>query len=148
MSHKKILPVFIPFAGCKHRCVYCNQYKITGALGGNIAESAASQIYQYLSFSSSWDELAFYGGSFSCLPERDRLALYKTAKENGFKVLRFSTTPDCITDEILLEAKQHGVKTIELGIQSLSERVLRLNKRPYSFEECVEAVKKVRRGFN
>lgn len=146
-SHKKILPVFIPFAGCRNRCVYCNQHKITGTGGSGLIENAARQIEEYLTYSDTWDELAFYGGSFTCLPEKDRTALYSLAHSQGFRTLRFSTSPDCVGKDVLDEADSWGVRTVELGVQSLSDKVLRLNKRPYDSEGCIEAVRAVQERF-
>ncbi|MCD8492684.1 MAG: radical SAM protein [Geovibrio sp.] len=144
---KKILPVFIPFAGCRNRCVYCNQHKITGTGGSSLIENAARQIEEYLTYSDTWDELAFYGGSFTCLPEKDRTALYSLAHSKGFRTLRFSTSPDCVGKDVLDEADSWGVRTVELGVQSLSDKVLRLNKRPYDSEGCIEAVRAVQERF-
>ncbi|QAR31911.1 radical SAM protein [Geovibrio thiophilus] len=146
-SHKKILPVFIPFAGCRNRCIYCNQHKITGTGGCGLTESAERQIDKYLTYSSTWDELAFYGGSFTCLPQKDRTALYSLAHARGFNALRFSTSPDCVGEDVLDEAEACGVRTVELGVQSLSETVLRMNKRPYDAAACLEAVKAVQKRF-
>jgi histone acetyltransferase (RNA polymerase elongator complex component) len=144
---RRILPVFIPFAGCRNRCVYCNQNRITGTGSGSLLENASRQISDYLSYSDKWDELAFYGGSFTCIPQKDRLALYELAREKGFDRLRFSTSPDCVGNDVLDEAEAFGVRTVELGVQSLSDGVLSLNKRPYDAETCLKAIKSVSRRF-
>lgn len=135
----RILPVFITFAGCTSRCVYCNQHRITGVRPSNVISSARQQISECLSMDAKWTELAFYGGSFSCLPDGIRSELYKLAKETGINTLRFSTSPDCINQKILDESVRNGVKTIELGVQSLDDTVLKANKRPYLASECEAA---------
>jgi histone acetyltransferase (RNA polymerase elongator complex component) len=143
----KILPVFIPFAGCRNRCVYCNQSRITGVASGSLIESASEQISKCLSWRTEWSELAYYGGSFTCLDRDTRLSLYNLAHSKEFSVLRFSTSPDCVNAEVLSEAYDNGVRTVELGVQSLSDDVLRLNKRPYKAETAIEAVKAVQKRF-
>lgn len=143
----KILPVFVPFAGCRNRCIYCNQLKITGQSNGELIESARRQIDFCLSYSGSWNELAFYGGSFTLIPQQDRLGLYNLAHEKGFTNLRFSTSPNGINEEVLLEAESYGVKTIELGVQSLSDKVLKLNKRPYDSTQCFNALSMLKDRF-
>lgn len=141
----RILPVFIPFAGCRQRCVYCSQNSITGHTSTEIVSSAERQIKDYLGISSNWDELAYYGGSFTCLPEALRLKLYSLAHRYGFRKLRFSTSPDCVTNENMAEAAENGVDTVEIGVQSLDGEVLRLNKRPCGAEETIEAMKTVKK---
>jgi len=87
-----------------------------------------------------WTELAFYGGSFTCLPNEIRLKLYSLAQETGIKRLRFSTSPDCINEKVLSEALSFGVKTVEIGVQSLDDFILKVNRRPYLSAECEKAV--------
>jgi histone acetyltransferase (RNA polymerase elongator complex component) len=45
--------------------------------------------------------------------------------------IRISTRPDKISEKILAELKENGVKTIELGIQSFSDSVLTATNRGY-----------------
>lgn len=137
----KILPVFISFAGCRQRCIYCNQNGITGLKPEEIIQSAQSQIDQYQKYSEKWEEIAFYGGSFTCLPVEIQLKLYKMADDAGIGVKRFSTGPDCINDENMALAAENGVKTVEIGVQSLDDAVLRANNRPCDAENTVKAVK-------
>lgn len=144
----KILPVFISFAGCTSRCIYCDQHKITGIKPENLIKSAENQIKEYLTMSVDWGELAFFGGSFTCLPKEIRLSLYKLAEETGINRLRFSTSPDCINSEVLDEASENGVEIIELGVQSLDDDVLKANRRPYSSSECLTAFELIKKnGF-
>lgn len=146
-SPNKILPVFVPFAGCRNRCVYCSQTKITGQSTGNLLGNAEEQIKAHLEYSSVWSELAFYGGSFTLIPQNERLALYSLAREKGFQTLRFSTSPDGINEGVLKEAEGFGVRTVELGVQSLSDNVLRLNKRPYTSAQCLKALEMLKGRF-
>lgn len=81
----KILPVFITFAGCTSRCIYCNQHRITGIQQSDVITSAKKQIDECISMGVEWTELAFYGGSFSCLPSDIRDDLYALAHQTGIK---------------------------------------------------------------
>jgi len=140
----KILPVFISFAGCTSRCIYCNQNKITGIKSSDVIKSAENQINENLKYDVQWSELAYYGGSFSCLPADIRHGLYELAHNSGINRLRFSTSPDCISEDILTEAVDNRVKTIELGVQSLDDLVLKANKRPYDSAQFMRSYKLVR----
>jgi len=145
----KILPVFIPFSGCKTKCVYCNQNSISGQFVKNLHENVLEQIEYFLRFNTKWDEISFFGGSFSCLPEESRLSLYNIARQKGLLSIRFSTRPDCISEEMLSEFKVNNVKVIELGIQSLSDKVLASNNRPYSKDLALESIDKLTKaGFD
>jgi histone acetyltransferase (RNA polymerase elongator complex component) len=61
--------------------------------------------------------------------------LYQLAKP--YKV-RVSTSPDTISREFALEANEN-IGTVELGVQSMSEKVLSMNKRNYKPSEVTEA---------
>jgi histone acetyltransferase (RNA polymerase elongator complex component) len=134
-----ILPVFIPFAGCKSRCVYCDQNIITGKSINSIIDDVKKQIDYYLSINTQWDEISFYGGSFTCLDYKVREELYKIS-HNNFSKIRFSTRPDCLSFDMLDEFYENGVKTVELGIQSLSSNVLLKNNRPYDHKIAENAI--------
>lgn len=140
MKHK-ILPVFIPFAGCLNRCIFCDQRAITGISSGINRESIQSQIQTYLSYSDYWDEIAFYGGSFTCLSKSERALMYEIAEENNFATIRVSTRPDCIFPEIVSECVAHRVQFIEIGVQTLNDVALEMNKRPYVSADVFNAIR-------
>ena len=124
-----ILPIFIPHAGCPHQCVFCNQKKISGQHSAALA-SAREQIARWRSWlrPSLAHEAAFYGGSFTGLPlelQRELLQLTDELLAEGFiGSVRLSTRPDYIDAERLQLLKEHHVELVELGVQSLDDKVL------------------------
>ena len=62
-----------------------------------------------------------------------QLELLKTAypyvRNKEVSGIRISTRPDYISPEILDRLKQYGVSTIELGVQSMDDEVLRFSGR-------------------
>lgn len=58
--------------------------------------------------------------------------------------LTIETRPDLITRKALLELRLQGVTKIQLGIQSLDDRILALNHRGHTAGEALEAVKLAR----
>ncbi len=58
--------------------------------------------------------------------------------------LVIETRPDLINSDNLIEMRKQGVTKMQLGIQSMDNRVLRLNKRGHSAEEAEEAIRLVR----
>ena len=123
-----ILPIFIPHAGCPHQCVFCNQKKISGQHSAAL-ESAKEQIKRWRSWlrPSLAHEAAFYGGSFTGLPlelQRELLQLTDALLAEGFiGSVRLSTRPDYIDAERLQLLKEHHVELVELGVQSLDDKV-------------------------
>lgn len=144
-----ILPIFIPHAGCPHQCVFCNQKTISGQK--NAAESGArEQIARWLQWlrPSLENEAAFYGGSFTALDSdlQERL-LFLTDEllERGIiGSVRLSTRPDYIDDKKLELLKKHGVRLVELGVQSLDDRVLEAAGRGHTAADVVQAMKRMR----
>lgn len=137
----KILPVFIPFYGCKSRCIYCNQHAVTGTESDNILLSARNQISGWMDRETRWDEIAFYGGNFANLPESVRKELYEMS--NGLPV-RYSACPDSFTDALENEIKTYNVSTVEFGVQSLSDSVLKSNSRNYTYIMIRDLFKRLR----
>lgn len=137
----KILPVFIPFIGCKNRCLFCNQQAITCQTIENIFSDCEDQIKKYIGFSNDWSEIAFFGGSFTCIDKDIRQKLYSIARDYNFKDVRISTRPDCIDEKIIEELKQNGVKVVEIGVQSTSKNVLEKNGRNYTRQEIFNTFK-------
>lgn len=150
-----IVPFFIPHSGCPHQCVFCNQKTITGEHGRPNPAFIVGKITEYLRTNAGRGpaELAFYGGSFTALPfetRRDYLDAVQPFIQSGqIQAVRLSTRPDCITSEILDHLTQKHVKTIELGVQSMDDRVLMLSGRGHSAADTVNAVGLMRgRGFS
>ena len=54
------------------------------------------------------------------------------------------TRPDLITIDNLIEMRRQGVTKMQLGVQSMNDRVLELNQRGHSAEEAEDAIRLVR----
>ena len=125
-----IIPVFVPHLGCPHACVFCNQNSISGAAG----PASAEMIRRALSAAASVPhpaakrQLAFYGGSFTAIPAQQQIQLLSEAAEalsrGEIDAIRLSTRPDAIDPSVLERLRQYGVKTIEIGAQSMDDSVL------------------------
>ena len=128
-----IIPIFIPHVGCPHDCVFCNQKKIAGKISAPSAEDVHGIINEALTKIPSTAEVAFYGGSFTAIPRSEMTEYLAAAKpyiDSGrVSGIRLSTRPDAIDEEILDILADYGVKTIELGVQSMDEEVLKKTAR-------------------
>lgn len=140
------IPVFIPGLACPFQCVFCNQNNISGVNEIPDPKSAVKTITEHLSTMPSEGahiEIGFFGGNFTGIPFNIQEEYLKAALpyiESGrVKGIRLSTRPDYITSEALRLLKKYGVKTIELGAQSLDKTVLRLSGRGHSVEDIEKA---------
>jgi histone acetyltransferase (RNA polymerase elongator complex component) len=143
-----VIPVFIMNKGCPHRCIFCNQ-KISA---GNFPEELTkeyfdSEVNSYLSRNKDKSrnvEIAFYGGNFTGIDPVYQEKLLSWAHEyiqNGVvDSLRISTRPDYISENNLSVLKKYNVKTIEIGVQSFIDGVLRCAQRGHDAAAAVKAV--------
>lgn len=155
MKEKKHIniPIFIPHLGCPNDCAFCNQRSISGRTHFDISD-VRRQIEDALSTAGEREsEIAFFGGSFTGIDRSLMTSLLDIAEEyvKAGKVgsIRLSTRPDYVDEEILDILGKYSVKTIELGIQSASDKVLTASKRGHALSDTVNACKLIReRGFN
>ena len=145
-----ILPVFVPHRGCPHTCVFCNQRRISGAAMPATAKDVKKAIQEAAAFlpKGGKRQLAFYGGSFTAIPIPEQEALLGAAKEamdrGEIDSIRLSTRPDAIDETVLSRLKAYGAETIELGAQSMDDRVLRLTERGHTARDVERASKLVK----
>lgn len=150
-----IIPIFVPHLGCPNDCTFCNQKSISGQNKQVTAKEVKNIIEEYLkSFKDNniYKEVAFFGGSFTGIEKEKQEELLKAAyefvKNKKINSIRLSTRPDYIDKEELKLLKKYGVKTIELGVQSTNDYILKKCKRGHTFEDVKKASKLIRRhGF-
>lgn len=132
------IPIFIPHLGCPYDCIYCNQRTITAQQEIPGPDQVIEIVAQHLQTipSESHIEVAFFGGNFTAVDQKlqeDYLrAVQPFLLQGRVQSIRISTRPDCIDEAGLDLLAAYGVKTIELGVQSLSARVLQAAGRKYS----------------
>ena len=156
MTKHYIIPIFVPHLGCPNDCVFCNQKSISGQQKMITKEDIENTINFYLNNIKDKEakkEVAFFGGSFTAIDEEKQEELLQTAykyiKNNQIDSIRISTRPDYINKPILKMLKKYKVKTIELGVQSANDYVLRQSHRNHTFEDVKKASKLIRwYGFN
>ncbi|MGE5371013.1 MAG: elongator complex protein 3 [Solirubrobacterales bacterium] len=143
MTRANILPVFIPHAGCPGRCSYCDQWTITGRSRPVEPDEVGKQLASAIAAARAPLEVAFYGGSFTALPEilqEAYLQQVQSFRQQGRVTgIRVSTQPDAIDRETLSRLIHYGVTTVELGVQSLDSSVLLAARRTYEPSQVGEA---------
>lgn len=147
MAHCNI-PIFIPHLGCPHQCVFCNQHSISGCAGFDERE-VPRQIDAALRTipEGTETEIAFFGGSFTGIDRDLMLRLLELsagyADRGRVSSIRLSTRPDLIDREILGVLRRYPVRTVELGLQSMDDRVLLASRRGHTAAQAERACREV-----
>ena len=147
-----MIPFFIPHVGCPYVCTFCNQSRITGQFGishltpGYIKETITE--YVGSKRNDKFWEVAFYGGSFTAIHKDLQHQLLAPASEmlkrRIIDGIRCSTRPDAVGDEAITLLQSYGVKTVELGVQSMNDGILVDAKRGHTAQDVVEAVARLK----
>ncbi len=153
MSKHYNIPVFLPEINCPNRCIYCNQYKITGQTKHPEPNAIKPLVASYLNTfkpKKKTVELAFFGGTFTGMPKARQIAYLKEAKtlldEGKIQGIRLSTRPDYVDQNTIDCLSFYGVTTVELGVQSMNDLVLKNSRRNYTSESVKRAAQLIKRG--
>ena len=152
VKHRNI-PIFIPHLGCPNTCVFCNQRSISGKQSFDKG-AVVAEIEEVLSTIpvDSEVEIAYFGGSFTGIDRELMIYLLDVAKgyvddrrEGRAQVsgIRMSTRPDYINSEIMEILSKYPIKTIELGLQSMDDDVLRASKRGHTAADAENACRMI-----
>ena len=150
MSSRVVVPFFINQRGCRQRCVYCAQTAINGESGAlpSAAEIRETVAAYRATAGGRCVEVAFYGGSFTCLPRQVQQQLLEPAAEllrtGTIAGIRLSTRPDAVGAVEAAFLADHGVGTVELGVQSLVDEVLQAAGRGHAAAVVPAAVTALR----
>lgn len=155
MIKQYVIPIFVPHLGCPNDCVFCNQTKISGQKTNVTKDDVKKTIEYYLENIKEPEasiEVAFFGGSFTGIDEDVQNELlstaYKFIEDGKVDSIRISTRPDYISKDILKRLKKYKVKTIELGVQSANDYILKKAGRGHTFADVKKASKLIRwNGF-
>jgi len=144
------IPIFVPELACPHQCIFCDQRKISGQMDIPSIEEIQTKISSYLKTipeKRSRVEIGFFGGSFTGIPLDLQKKYLEAAAQfvKGRRVhgIRLSTRPDYIDEEILDLLKKNKVETIELGAQSMDEKVLMKSGRGHTVADVEKASKMI-----
>ncbi|HVP76422.1 MAG TPA: radical SAM protein [Thermodesulfobacteriota bacterium] len=150
-----IIPIFLPAIGCRERCLFCNQKAsseglVSPASVRNYVEASLSQIPY--NKKNREKQVAFYGGSFTAIDRDDQVRYLKEVQPflaSGLvDSIRVSTRPDALDAEILSLLREHGVTTIEVGVQSMIDEVLSLALRGHRADDTASATVRLKQwGF-
>ncbi len=148
-----IIPIFLPNLGCRERCLFCNQKATAEGLPSpssvrNFIETSLAGIPY--GKKNRRKQVAFYGGSFTAIHKDDQVRYLKEVEpfigSGLIDSIRISTRPDALNEETLSLLKEYGVRTVEVGVQSMIDEVLTLANRGHCAKNAVDAVTRLRSG--
>jgi histone acetyltransferase (RNA polymerase elongator complex component) len=152
MSHANVA-IFVPHLGCPHNCSFCNQRTISGAQRAPTPDEVTAisrEALGRMGREAAQAQIAFFGGSFTAIEPRLMESLLAAAAPfvgpGRFAGIRLSTRPDAIDNEKLAILRRYGVTAIELGAQSMDDRVLALNGRGHTANDVVKASGLIKAG--
>ena len=141
------IPIFIPMMGCPFACIYCSQVEISGhiKLDFTKVDDEINLALKTTNPNEQEIQIAFFGGSFTGIDRDDMILLLEIAnryiREGRVHSIRCSTRPDFIDEEIVEILKKYNVKTVELGVQSANDEVLKYCGRGHDFETTKKAAR-------
>jgi len=110
-----------------------------------------AMIYKDTNFSNEETkekQIAFYGGTFTAIHRDDQIRYLKGVQpflvSGTIDSLRISTRPDALHEETLSLLKEYGVKTVEVGVQSMIDEVLFLARRGHCAADTADAVSRLK----
>lgn len=142
-----VVPVFLPQAGCPHSCAFCNQTAITGRTIKHPSPVGVQKtIEEFLTFGSDRRDaaqIAFYGGNFLGQATDRITTLLQVAADfvaaGRADGIRFSTRPDTLDTRRLALIEPYPVTVVELGVQSMNNDVLHVNRRGHDADDTRRA---------
>lgn len=137
------LGIVMTSRGCPYDCIFCSNRVITGKRyrfrsAASILEDLETIHHKYnKTFIAFWDD--------NLLVSKDRIqVLASEIRRIGFDkkiTFTFQARADNVDREILTDLFRSGFKSIFFGIESASDRLLKILKKGESVEDCRRAVK-------
>ena len=142
--------LFIPHVGCPHDCCFCNQRVIAGVETPPTPADVKAACERALATlrDGTRARIAFFGGSFTAVDREYMVSLLEAAQpflhSGRFQGITASTRPDAVDKEVLALLKAYGVTALELGAQSMDDRVLKAVGRGHTAADTVNAARLIR----
>lgn len=153
MSRHANVAIFVPHAGCPHRCSFCNQKIIAGVQAmpsPDDVRAACDTAAATMRTDPQASEIAFFGGSFTAIDRGVMCSMLEAAspyvRVEKFRGIRLSTRPDAVDAEVLELLKSYGVTSVELGAQSMDDDVLTANERGHAAADVEKASMLIRQA--
>jgi histone acetyltransferase (RNA polymerase elongator complex component) len=146
-----IIPIFLPHLGCRQHCLFCNQKVTVREIPSpSSVRKLIERALEHFPIHKMGRErqIAFYGGSFTAMDQETQVSYLKEVRPfisaGRIDSVRLSTRPDALNETTLAMLKGSGVKTVEIGAQSMVDEVLILSRRGHQAEDTASAILRLR----
>lgn len=135
---KRVL-CYVASRGCPHACGFCynlsfNKRTWRGPSANKVIADITSVAKKY-----KIDTVLFYDDNFTA-NTKWALQVLRGLKENGIRGSHIETRVDYITEDFLRELKDLGVKSLFLGVESGSDRILQLISKGFKLKDTENAL--------
>lgn len=136
--------------GCPYDCIFCSQRQISGRWYRAASPKKVIGELDLLINKYKQKDISFFDDNFVVNPERTK-ELCNLMYENGFykkAVFSCQTRGDAINEEILGYLKKAGFTTVGFGLETGSERLMKLINKGETVQQNIDAVKLAKKhGF-
>ncbi|MBF0362367.1 MAG: radical SAM protein [Oligoflexia bacterium] len=143
MHSKELLKIYpiITSRGCPHDCSFCS---VSKTFGRKYRVANVNKIIEEISTTVRQNQIFFYDDNFTADKDRVKYLLHQMLLKNIKKEWIAQTRIDIADDDELLSLmKRSGCKKIYLGLESISNQVLKEYKKSQTIEDIEEGLKKI-----
>ena len=156
-NHKTPLGIYIHVPFCRSKCQYCDFYSLTtkeGRVMDRYLEAVCAHIKEAGALAPDYlvDTVYFGGGTPSFFGAEGLVQILTTIRKS-FDVsptaeITAECNPDSVSDRFARRLHSEGFTRVSLGIQNDNDEMLRSLGRPHTYQQAVNAFKKLRKaGF-
>ncbi|MCB1115610.1 MAG: radical SAM family heme chaperone HemW, partial [Chlamydiia bacterium] len=144
MEHFKAASLYFHFPFCKKKCPYCHFYVIPDRDHGPFLEALEREwdMLQSLLAGKEIVSVYFGGGTPSLCLEGIEWVLSRVQGQE----ITVETNPEDVTEEKIARLKELGVNRMSIGVQSLSNVLLKTLGREHTADGAIDAVLKAKNG--
>jgi anaerobic magnesium-protoporphyrin IX monomethyl ester cyclase len=150
-SGKYDLGFVISSRGCPHQCIFCSNRITTGrryrVRSADVIVDEISMLYQRYQVR----QILFLDDNL--LVNKERIYhLMEEIRKKGFHkkmAFNFQARGDNVTEQLLKDLYESGFKSVFFGLETASERIMKLIRKGETVAQCVDAVRMAKRiGFH
>lgn len=156
-KNKYPLGIYIHVPFCRSKCQYCDFYSLTekeDSLLDGYLQAVCRHIKEAGALAPNYlVDTVYFGGGTPSFFGADGMSVILNTVRKSFDVARdaeitFEANPDSVSDRLLRRLRGEGFNRVSLGIQCDDDAILKRLGRPHTYEQAVNAVKRIRRhGF-
>lgn len=129
--------------GCPYDCIFCSQRLITGRVYRYVGVEKVMQELRLLITEYNEKSIVFMDDNFLVNKDRVRLLCERIIKAGFHKktVFHCQARGDAVDRDILAHLKNAGFKYIDFGIETASERLMKIINKRETVQDNIDAVK-------